>query len=276
MRLCVISEDPVSRRDFLKKSAGALASASPLGKLLLSFGFAPAVVQAVQSGSMAVPFTVSMNPGAWRTNPPMSSQFQGISNAANLVRSLGKVVGLGSDPVNVYHNGDFMVGELRVDSLARVLEALSKSGTVRIHGRDYSVATTEKSKHHDEYIELVSDDMSVAIYKNGLPEYVKDEIMPLEPDTNPIAAWWNSGHGLYSKGQLDPVAKRVMQDLGLQRSDAIQKYIDTPDLVQNPMPSPAERTEAPERNETADWDREYAAPMHQWFESKLSKCLRMV
>jgi len=258
MKLRLIIEAAVTglnRRDFLRHAAAAAATLSPFGRFLAAHGVQPEIAKKIASGS-PVPFTIGTGTQYGRGVPPdLIENFESVEGAVKLVQSFGKLMGFGVD------EDAYFTGRMAPQDFAKILQAADpehETNKVTINGQEYTVYEEEDTI----YLEVNGNPGNIQIYKNGLPEYIKEE--PIEG--NPLKTWWDR-FGHWGEEPICPAAEKIMREKGITKP----QYRSEEDEYEEDYEEDYEEEPQPSKER---WQHEPAASsMHQWFESKLAKAL---
>lgn len=192
MKLSLI-ESGLSRREFLKRGAAALAAGPQLA--------------AAAAAPKSIPFIVTTGTHYGRGSIPyLSEQFENVARAFRLAS------GLSSGPVGYGIDEDaYFTGSLPIQIYRAALRADSEgSGVLNIGGRDFVVVSEDSSIYFES-----EDGLSFNAYLET-PDWL--DFNPIEPGENPIKLWWDS-FGKYGDELVDQAASKVIEDLDLDTSE---------------------------------------------------------
>ena len=275
MRLSLVVEAGMSRRDFLRRGASAALSVSPLMKLFAASGVSSSVVSGLQAGK-TVPFLIDVV--SWskeRNGPPLSHYFYQAEKVADFSKRL-------SDSDLIFGSGETygVGGGLGLDKFAAIVRAASDGSTVNLAGVEYRVEEDdytfdlfpvggvnplrERFRTADGMISYVGDCV-ITVYKDD--DMIHEFFAVDKWSGDAIRDVWDNF--LKAGGtHIDRAGAKLIKDRGLDMSDwggtsderDAYKYEDDYDW--------SEEEEEEEKEEARFSGREFYGSMHQVFEGR--------
>ena len=236
MKLNIIYENDISRRDFLKRATVGALSASPLAQLMLSVGISPQIAQSILNGKLT-PFVVTTGTHYGRGSiPSMEEQFANVSQAANFAKRFTKSLWFGID------EDSYFTGRMQPSDFVKIIKALKNNDIIQIAGNKYNIYDDEDSIGLED---IDGSGVYIHIYKDELPEFIEEHPVL----DNPLVTWWNKfGHG--GEEIIGKEAKKIMDELGLKRKNA--EYNDEDEYDEDELSS-------------KERDEQFKTSMHQPF-----------